>query len=86
VTATSPLRDAVLAAVAMSCQPGTQGQVSEHATLAGLGLDSLDRITLAVAVEEATGLPVPDDALPGLRTVADLISCLVTQEEGGTHL
>jgi acyl carrier protein len=83
VTATaSALRDAVLAAVASACQPAMRVQVSEHATLAGLGLDSLDRITLAVAVEDATGLPVPDGALPGLRTVADLITLLAAQEDG----
>ena len=55
-------------------------QVSEHATLARLGLDSLDRITLAVAVEEATGLRISDEALPSLRTVSDIIVHLSRQE------
>ena len=53
MTAGPPPRDAVLAAVTATCRPENRGHVSEHATLAGLGLDSLDRITLAVAVEEA---------------------------------
>lgn len=75
-----PLRDAVLAAVTATCPPEHRDQVSEHATLAGLGLDSLDRITLAVAVEEATGLRISDEALPSLRTVSDIVIHLSRQE------
>ncbi|MET9661652.1 phosphopantetheine-binding protein [Streptomyces sp. NPDC006510] len=37
-----------------------------------LGLDSLDRLTLAVAVEQATGLAVPGPALSDAATPADL--------------
>jgi acyl carrier protein len=81
VNAASPaLRGQVLAAVTATCRSEHRGQVSEHATLAGLGLDSLDRITLAVAVEEATGLRISDEALPSLRTVRDIISHLSRQE------
>ena len=81
MSAGSPaLGDAVLAAVTATCRPEHRDQVSEHATLAGLGLDSLDRITLAVTVEEATGLRISDDALPSLRTVSDIIDCLSRQE------
>jgi acyl carrier protein len=74
------LPKAVLAAVAAACRPEYRGRVSEHAAFAALGLDSLDRITLAVTVEEATGLRVSDGALPSLRTVADLITHLASQE------
>ncbi|MGI5201606.1 acyl carrier protein [Spirillospora sp. CA-108201] len=49
------------------------GQVSERTTFTDLGFDSLDRITLAVQVENATGKQIPDPVLPGLRTVADLL-------------
>ena len=81
MNAASPaLRGSVLAAVTATCRPEHRDRVSEHATLAGLGLDSLDRITLAVVVEEATGLHVTDSALPSLHTVADLINCLTGQE------
>jgi acyl carrier protein len=73
-------RYAVLAAVSATCRPEHRSQVDDHATFASLGLDSLDRITLAVAVEEATGLRVSDEALPSLRTVADLITHLTSQE------
>jgi acyl carrier protein len=81
VSAGSPaLRDAVLGAVTAACRPENRDQVSEHATLAGLGLDSLDRITLAVAVEEASGLRISDEALPSLRTVSDIVIHLSRQE------
>ena len=79
-TSTRALRDAVLTAVTAACRPQNRDQVSEHATLVGLGLDSLDRITLAVTVEDATGLRVSDEALPSLRTVSDLITHLCGQE------
>ena len=81
MSAASPaLRDAVLASVAATCRPEHRDQVSENSTLAGLGLDSLERITLAVAVEEATGLRISDEALPSLRAVSDIISHLSWQE------
>lgn len=73
------LRAAVLRAVASACPRTSRGQVDEHASFAGLGLDSLDRITLAVAVEETTGKRIADEALPRLRTVSDLISHLSAQ-------
>jgi acyl carrier protein len=74
------LRDAVLTAVTAACRPQNRDHVSEHATLAGLGLDSLDRITLAVTVEDATGLRISDETLPSLRTISDLITHLGGQE------
>lgn len=80
IAASPALRDPVLAAAAAVCRPEHRDQVREHATLAGLGLDSLDRITLAVAVEEATGLRISDEALPSLRTVSDIIIHLSRQE------
>lgn len=73
------LRDAVLGAVTAACRPDKRARVSADATLVGLGLDSLDRITLAVAVEQATGLRVSDEALPSLHTVRDLITHLAGQ-------
>jgi acyl carrier protein len=80
VTAAShALRAAVLTAVTAACRPENRDRVSEDATLASLGLDSLDHITLAVTVEEATGLRVSDDALPSLRSVRDLITHLPGQ-------
>ena len=81
MSAGSPaLRHAVLGAVTATCRPEHRDRVGDHATLAGLGLDSLDRITLAVAVEEATGLRISDEALPSLRTVSDIVIHLSRQE------
>lgn len=58
-------------------RPGL-GEVDEHASLADLGLDSLDRIALAVAVERSTGVGLPDLVLASARTTADLITHLST--------
>ncbi|MFG3532712.1 phosphopantetheine-binding protein [Streptomyces sp. NPDC047917] len=45
-----------------------------------VGLDSLDRLTLAVAVERATGLAVPGPALSDAATPADLADRLPTTD------
>ncbi|MGH3799488.1 MAG: phosphopantetheine-binding protein [Pseudonocardiaceae bacterium] len=55
-----------------------QGEVGEDTSLVDLGLDSLDRVALAVAVEHSTGLPVPDLVLASVRTAADIITHLTT--------
>ncbi|MGH3815717.1 MAG: phosphopantetheine-binding protein [Pseudonocardiaceae bacterium] len=56
-------------------RPG-QGEVDEDASLVDLGLDSLDRVALAVAVERSTGLAVPDLVLATVHTAADIIAHL----------
>lgn len=53
-----------------------QGEVGEDTALVDLGLDSLDRVALAVAVERSTGLAVPDLVLATVRTAADIIAHL----------
>lgn len=41
-----------------------------------LGTDSLTLVELAMAIEEATGVTVEDEALPTLKTVGDVKSYL----------
>ena len=38
--------------------------------------DSLDAVDLAMAIEEKTGVNVPDDVMPTFRTCGDLLSYL----------
>jgi acyl carrier protein len=40
--------------------------------LSDLGLDSLDRVLLAVLLEEESGQPIPDERLITVATVADI--------------
>ena len=54
--------------------------IADHQRLADLGLDSLDRVLLAVLIEERLGRTLPDDAMLGIRTVADLRHHLARQE------
>jgi acyl carrier protein len=54
--------------------------VADRDRLSDLGVDSLDRVLLAVLIEQHRGHPLPDDALIGVRTVADLHGLL--QPEG----
>ncbi|GAA1378389.1 acyl carrier protein [Catellatospora chokoriensis] len=46
--------------------------------LADLNIDSLDRVLLAVLIEEATGRPLPDAALVSLASIAD-VEALLTE-------
>ena len=41
-----------------------------------LGIDSLDAVELTLAVEEKTGISIDQDAMAGLRTVADIVKYL----------
>jgi len=38
-----------------------------------LGVDSIDRLELAVRLEEAFGIAIFDDAIEGLRAVGDVV-------------
>ncbi|MGN1020958.1 MAG: acyl carrier protein [Aristaeellaceae bacterium] len=41
-----------------------------------LGADSLAAMELMMALEEATGVAIADDAMPGLKTVGDVVNYL----------
>ena len=47
--------------------------ISLDSTLESLGLDSLDKINVSFAVEEAFSISIPDDRLHQLRTVRDIV-------------
>lgn len=52
-------------------------QVTLQATLADdLGADSLASVELTMALEEATGISIEDEALPNLKTVGDIMEYL----------
>ena len=42
-----------------------------------LGADSLDVVELVMALEESFDIEIPDSAVEGLRTIADVEDCLV---------
>lgn len=46
--------------------------IREHDRLTDLGMDSLDRVLLAVLVEERCGVVLSDEALANVHTVAEL--------------
>lgn len=54
--------------------------ISAQDRLRDLGMDSLDRVLLAVLVEEKLGRALSDDALASIRTVADLQQHLQPEE------
>ncbi len=48
-----------------------------------LGTDSLTLVELAMAIEEATGVTVEDEALPTLKTVGDVKAYLEARANQG---
>lgn len=70
----TPARRAVLEIIT-GLWPGREG-ITEATILAELGLDSLDRLALAVAIEGSTGVTLTGSVLPGLRSVADVIDAV----------
>lgn len=56
------------------------GSVGDRDRLADLGMDSLDRVLMAVLVEERYGRTLSDEVLTSIRTVAGLHAHL--QPEG----
>jgi long-chain acyl-CoA synthetase len=49
-------------------------KIDSSTSLDDLGLSSLDRVELLVALEQKTGAPVDESAFAGARTVADLLA------------
>jgi len=60
-------------------QDNTAGAEAGHC-LSELGLDSLDRVLLAVLIEQETGRPVPDEVLAAVVTVGDIVAHLDGQD------
>lgn len=56
-------------------------QVTPEATLAeDLGIDSLTSVELVMALEEALGVTIEDEAIPKLKTVGDVLSYLAERQ------
>jgi acyl carrier protein len=50
------------------------GKVTPESTFSELGIDSLDGINIAFALESEFGVDIPDEALPEMRSVKDIVS------------
>ncbi len=57
--------------------PGAEVQVTETATFTDLGVDSLNLIDLLFALERELGVKIPDEALPAISTVGDLLDYVI---------
>lgn len=45
-----------------------------------LGADSLDVLQLLMTLEEEKGITIPDDVLPNLKTVGDIVGYIESQQ------
>ena len=61
--------------------------VTPASTFLDLGIDSLDGINIAFALENEFDVNIPDDALPQLKSVADIVTgmeALIAQKAAGS--
>lgn len=54
-----------------------EAKITMEASLADdLNIDSLDAVELVMALEESCGVKIPDEELPNMKTVADIVKCI----------
>ena len=59
-----------------------EDKVTMEASLADdLQADSLDAVELNMAIEEACGVSIPDEELPNMKTVGDIVRYLEAHKE-----
>ena len=74
--------DALTEIIVATC-PNAEGKVAPQARLVpDVCADSLDTVELAMALEEKTGVNVPDDLMATFRTVSDLNDYLIRMVYG----
>ena len=57
-------------------------KITMEANLADdLGADRLDAVELNMAIEEATGVSIPDEELPNMKTVGDIFNYVTEHAE-----
>lgn len=56
----------------LSCE--VESVTMDAKLLEDLGADSLASVELLMALEEATGVSIDDDAMPNMKTVGDIVS------------
>ncbi len=64
-------------AVVSSCLGVRRDRLTEETSLIeDLGIDSIDRLVLAVELEREFGVVIPDEALCGIQTIGDTMPCI----------
>lgn len=81
----SPAQIAVYGAIA-ECGYLPEDKITpEQRSTEDMGLDSLDRVELAIEIESRTRLEFSDDELGKLRTVADLVALVARKKLVGVE-
>ena len=58
--------------ISQQLKADAEGITPETNIMEDLGADSLDVVELLMAIEETFGVNVPDEDIPGLKTVRDI--------------
>ena len=58
-----------------------EDKITMEASIAeDLGIDSLDAVELVMTIEEQLGIKIPDEELPNIKIVSDIVDCLKKYE------
>ena len=58
-----------------------EDKITMEASIAeDLGIDSLDAVELVMTIEEQLGIKIPDEELPNIKVVSDIVDCLKKYE------
>lgn len=63
----------------LSCD--VESVTMEAKLLEDLGADSLASVELLMALEEATGVSIDDDAMPNMKTVSDIVNYIDSHQD-----
>ena len=59
-----------------------QAKINEKTNIAAdLGADSLDLVEILMTLEEEFNISIPDEAIPGIVTVGDLVKYIETNKK-----
>lgn len=65
--------------------PGAEPDVSANARLDELGVDSLSLMDLLLLLERRFDIEIPDESLPGISTVGDLLDVVTAARSSTPH-
>jgi acyl carrier protein len=65
----------------VQCVDGVTGPVPVTASFEELGVDSMSTIDLLIKVEHEFGVDVPDEQLPMIASIADLVNFVASAQQ-----
>ena len=68
----------------VALQLGKKSVAAEDRIVEDLGAESIDVVNIIARVEEAYEITIEEDELPDIRTVAELVECVLARWQGSS--